>query len=197
MMTTKIGEVCYDLPLSAAYVQVLVPGQRHAFMATCDGFDWKLFKTGRVVEVRESHMHNQRDFAVTRVFDEVRKKPIVLNYDFRLSAKSSEEFKSGTTTKLSEPGDRTVRFWISSRYSKDVATQLAMYRVLVSALSMEENEANGLLMCGGFRVICRESQFARFLIKRNEEGLPNLFQDLRVEYYTSKDSRPEINVSDR
>ena len=89
-----------------------------------------------------------------------------------------------------------VRFWIGRRYFDDCDMGNRMRAVLRVAFNMSNIEVNKATTERGCWVTCRESQFARFLIERNERGLPNLFQELRVEY-RAKTKRPEINVSDR
>ena len=179
-MTVYLGTVWCDLHNQASRVRVHINGTDGiplSVKASLNNYPRPLFKKGVAVEVEQAK-HDGRVFRVTQVFEPVRKSVHV-------------------QVKVSK-ADKTVRFWISSRYSNALAAQLAMGRVLVKVLSMKEDEANALLLTGqGFWIICRESQFARFLIKRNEEGLPNLFQDLRVDYYMPGNNLPEVDVSDR
>jgi len=49
----------------------------------------------------------------------------------------------------------------------------------------------------GLAIICRPSQFARFLIKRHEAGLPNRFMDLKPMLFEVNPAKDPIDVSDR
>ena len=192
-MTVYLGKVSCDLHDHASRVRVQIDGTDGiplSVKASFNNYPRSLFKKGVAVEVEQSRCDGRR-FRVTQVFEPVRKS---VHLQFHIKVPDAEAFKVRVHKE-----DKTVRFWISSRYTKDSTLADAMGQVLVNAIDMREHEVNTLMTVGtqGFWVICRESQFARFLITRNEEGLPNLFQDLRVDYYTPGNSRPEIDVSDR
>ena len=192
-MTIHLGKVSCDLHDRASRVRVQIEGTHGtplSVKASLNNYPRSLFKKGVAVEVEQSRCDG-RKFRVTQVFEPVRKS---VHLQFNVPVPDAEAFRARVYRE-----DRAVRFWISSRYANDPTMADVMCRVLVSAMGMKENEVNALMTVDirGFWVICRESQFARFLIMRNEEGLPNLFQDLRADYYTPGDSRPEIDVSNR
>lgn len=190
-MTIYLGKVSYDLHDQASRVRVQIDGTDGiplSVKASLNNYPRPLFKKGVAVEVEQAK-HDGRVFRVTQVFEPVRKS---VHVQVQIKVPDVRAFRVRYPYE-----DKTVRFWISSRYSNDIAAQLTMGRVLVKVLAMRENEANALLAGQGFWIICRESQFARFLIERNEEGLPNLFQALKVEYYTTSPRHAEIDVTDR
>ena len=64
------------------------------------------------------------------------------------------------------------------------------------ALGMTSNEVT-LAMREGARIVCRPSQFARFLIKRNEAGGRNGFKMLNAELVTPPEELCVVDVSKR
>lgn len=75
-----------------------------------------------------------------------------------------------------------VRFWIDYRYFQ----QRGMYDVLKKAFNLDENRAMAAKTGpnDGFWIVCRLSQFARFMIYRNEAGIKNGFMDLKADLFT-------------
>jgi len=66
----------------------------------------------------------------------------------------------------------------------------AIVTALVKGLGMYEHEARHCV-ANGATIICRPSQFARFLIFRNEAGGDNTFKELEPELFTP-DSIPRV-----
>lgn len=195
-MTLYLGTVSCDLHSMASRVRVSIPGTDEipiSVKAVIGNYPRHLFKRNVTVEVERSKADG-RLFRVTRVFEAMKKpivvKPSVVTFDIRV--KSAEEFGARVYK-----DDKTVRFWLGRRYFDDCVLGNRMRDVLRKTLNMNNLEVNRATTERGCWVICRESQFARFLIERNVRGLPNLFQELRVEYHKEAAPRPEINVSDR
>lgn len=74
-----------------------------------------------------------------------------------------------------------VRFWIDYRYFQ----QRGMYDVLKKAFDLSEHRARKAQTgpYEGFWIVCRPSQFARFMIYRNEAGIKNGFMDLKADLF--------------
>lgn len=78
-----------------------------------------------------------------------------------------------------------VRFFISDSYYKNVHQQGVLRDVLKKAFGLGTASSTQCMSgcCGGFYVVCRPSQFARFLIFRNDAGIKNGFVDLQAKLY--------------
>lgn len=76
-----------------------------------------------------------------------------------------------------------VRFFVGKRYFRTTDEVTRLYTVLQKAFDISKTQSSDLILKNeeGFFVVCRPSQFARFMIYRDQEGIPNGFQDLRVE----------------
>lgn len=180
MGSLMLGRVSCDMHRCATYARINVPawdgGPHLSIKATITGFTKNQFTKGTVVEVERNPVDGRR-FRVTTVFQD-----------------ADEECPWGD---VCEPDDKIVRFWLGRRYFDDVEMGNRMRDVLRDALGFNNIEANRATTEKGCWVTCRESQFARFLIERNMRCLPNLFQELRVEYHSKPKPSPEIDVSDR
>ena len=182
MKKRLIGRVNRDFHPCAVYVRISV--MRHdgvplAIKATRDGFDRKLFKRDRVVEVEQC---GSASFRVTAVF---------------MDSNEDETLDERCECYDTDSDDGTVRFFLGKRYFHG-DTRDRMARVLRLALGVTPHEAAYITKGDGTWITCRESQFARFMIHRDEEGIPNMFQDLRVERILKKTKpKNEIDVTGR
>ena len=82
-----------------------------------------------------------------------------------------------------------VKFKLSQNmYEYSSSKRKKMQKILQAAFDMNFRESNDLFSnaCGEFYLICRPSQFARFLIYRNDEGLQNAFKELEAVLCTQK-----------
>lgn len=85
---------------------------------------------------------------------------------------------------MSKMSKDRVRIFIGSKYLQ----KHNIYMVLENAFGIQENTARNMYQCkDGFYVICRPSQFARFMIFRDQANIDNGFKDLRVEHFVPKD----------
>lgn len=77
-----------------------------------------------------------------------------------------------------------VKFFLGSQYTPN-----EIARCLDSAFDIKRQEFEKMRQANheGFWIICRPSQFARFLIHRDEAGLRNGFKDLRAELVLGPD----------
>jgi len=90
------------------------------------------------------------------------------------------------------PSRDRVRFKIPScRLSKHGSESL-QYRELVAEVF---GETLGRCDWGDVIIICRPSQFARFVIRRHEMGIQNMFAELEAELFTPED-KPTPTVFD-
>lgn len=79
-----------------------------------------------------------------------------------------------------------VRLFISSGYFNTQPQRGCLRDVLKKAFDMDEGEILRYMASegyGGFYIVCRPSQFARFLIFRNAAGIKNGFIDLQATLY--------------
>lgn len=78
-----------------------------------------------------------------------------------------------------------VRFFIRENYYGN-----KLQKIFQQAFDLDYEETAGLMRrwrCG-FWIVCRPSQFARFMIFRNEVGLQNGFKDLKPKLVPAKES---------
>ena len=77
-----------------------------------------------------------------------------------------------------------IKFWLGYTYLQNHR----IYGVLEQAFSMprDETELRHRSNSEGFWIICRPSQFARFMFYRNQAGLKNGFLDLKTELFVPK-----------
>ena len=74
-----------------------------------------------------------------------------------------------------------VRFYIREQYFSTQAKRLNMAGVMAKAFGLPKMGASDWLRGNGVWVTCRPSQFARFMIYRNDANIVNGFMDLRAE----------------
>ncbi len=73
-----------------------------------------------------------------------------------------------------------VRFHIRDHYFNSQERRMKMGNLMARAFDMSAMAADSWMHGDGFWVTCRPSQFARFLIYRNEAGITNGFKDLHA-----------------
>lgn len=78
-----------------------------------------------------------------------------------------------------------VRFFIGNGYCKDQYQRDSLRDVLKKSFDLGEGRSSQYMSgnYGGFYIICRPSQFARFMIFRNAAGIRNGFMDLQAKLY--------------
>lgn len=187
-MDSLIGRVSYDLHRNATYIRVNVPGHDGvplSLKVTRGVFDRSLFKKGVVVEVARSDKNDARRYHVTRVFKE--EPGDIDEPEAAEECYCPETFLSRT---------KQVRFFLGCRYFNDASSRDRLIRVLASSFGIEFSEANRICRGLGSWIICREEQFARFLINRDAAAIPNGFQDLRVSY-VDREPGHSVDVSGR
>ena len=181
-----LGEVTWAPNRMACSVRVnisQVSGIPLAIKAGFSGYRWQDIKKGDWVEVERTNPKDARRFRVIRLLKEVSpKEPINVTLDVKVSI--ADDFKKGQemmTPYRSMSKDR-VRFWIDHRYFQ----QRGMYDVLKKVFNLDENRARAAQTgpYEGFWIVCRPSQFARFMIYRNEAGIKNGFMDLKAVLFT-------------
>lgn len=87
-----------------------------------------------------------------------------------------------------------VRFYVGPKYS---SYGDKIKKVLQQAFDISYQESCCLMQGNGFWITCRPSQFARFLIYRNEASITNGFMDLRAKLITTQAREGEIDVGER
>ncbi len=190
-----LGVVAYEPNRQACDVRVTIKSNNPDFnslavKATFTGIDWRNLFQGAVVEVGCSDIHDARRYMVTRTFKDVMEvghtDPVTLVQNIHVEDKEMAMSK-----------DR-VRFYIGAKYYKE-GNRAAMATVLRKAFDVDRVEANGLFDRSGegFWIVCRPSQFARFMVYRNDQGLPNGFMDLRAELFEPKPAAKELDVGER
>ena len=74
-----------------------------------------------------------------------------------------------------------VRFHIGDRYFRTLGDKSWMGKVMARAFGISALASKSWLRGDGVWITCRPSQFARFLIYRNEANITNGFMDLHAE----------------
>lgn len=88
-----------------------------------------------------------------------------------------------------------VEFVLKSGSLGGVADKRALMR---STLGLQYDECSRVLRDpDGVVIRCRPSQFARFLIRRNEQGGQNMFKELTPKLIQEEPFDPPINVVNR
>lgn len=91
-----------------------------------------------------------------------------------------------------------VSFEIGEGYFCSRSRQNKMSEVLERAFGISESEIDCQIRTNGcVQIVCRPSQFARFLIWRNDAGINNGFKDLQAKLFTPKKPKGPIDVSSR
>ena len=111
---------------------------------------------------------------------------------FRIDGKTTRYFEESK-----EPTEDHVSFYIGSRYYSNYEQKKKLGPVLREALDMTDREAASYMQDYGFWVVCRASQFAKFMVYRDRVGITNGFIDLRVQIEGSSKKTNQINVCDR
>lgn len=202
-MTKYLGRVTCDFGLQSAYVRVEVPGRSPnsiplSVKATRNGFDRNYFTKGRNVEVERNPLDG-RKFRVIKVFEaldptkEIKRHPSTVKFD--IYAESAEAFRKEHPMPSSFTGkamshDR-VKFFLGECYYNSGCKRDAMRDVLKKAFDLGHGHSLSLMKneYGGFWIVCRPSQFARFTIYRNEANQKNGFVDLQTVLYQPAPSR--------
>jgi hypothetical protein len=83
-----------------------------------------------------------------------------------------------------------VKFYIHPTYFQ----YNKLYSVLERAFGISANEARGYLNNYGITIICRPSQFARFMIYRNDAGIKNGFMDLKPELIEPQEKQDPLDL---
>ncbi len=174
-MTNMIGKVSCDLHDRASRVRVQIDGTDGiplSVKASLNNYPRSLFKKGVAVEVKH-YGDDGRQFLVTQVFEPVRKS---VHLKFDIEVRDADEFKRNQN--MQYVSKDCVRFFIGPRYFD---RRLPLANVLAKAFYLSLKETNELIDGGdGFWVTCRQAQFARFMIYRNEAGITNGFMDLQA-----------------
>lgn len=103
-----------------------------------------------------------------------------------------------TARYFEESQEERMSFYIGSRYFGSQELRQKLKPVLREALDMTSVEADMHMQDYGFWVVCRASQFAKFLIYRDRAGICNGFIDLRAQLdLGSRTQTKQINVADR
>ncbi len=191
-MTLYLGKVSCDLQKFVSRVRVTITGAVHGHLsvkADLNDFSQTLFVEGRIVEVERCGAAQERvsgvGFRVIRVFDELEKEEYVSpggNPCSEVSLKEEEVCIMSTNTMSHD----RIRFFISSSSYYNTQRQRDCLRsVLEKAFDMSPclSEKYMAQNYGGFFVVCRPSQFARFMIFRDAAGLKNGFIDLQANLY--------------
>ena len=209
-----LGVVAYAASKQSCYVRVTIKSNNADFnplavKATFVGIDRRNLFQGAVVEVARSHNHHAWSYMVTRTFKDVMEvghtDPVNITQNIHVD--DVECFTAGrrhkcgdnpATAKWRTEEVAQVKFFIGKRYYMEKEKRLALERVVHAALSITIAELACITSSGrnlGFWVRCREDQFARFMIYRDQEGLPNGFQDLRVEHVDDNNPRKSDRVA--
>ncbi len=107
---------------------------------------------------------------------------------FHIETENAEAFRKGNTMPSSQAGQMSqdrVRFWLPSNYY-NTGHSVIMCSVLRDAFGLSYGQSERVMKDNelGFWIVCRPSQFARFMIYRNNAGIKNGFMDLKSELFT-------------
>ncbi len=190
-MTFYLGTVSCDLHPCSSLVRVSILGPDNiplSVKASLGGYPRNLFKQTVTVEVEQTWECHGRQFRVTHVYEAVKKPSEVHggNFPFTIHVKDAEAFRKEQTmfTSKTMSHDR-VRFFISDNYYNTQHKKETLLDVLKQSFDLNKAPLGHYMAgCyGGFYIICRPSQFARFLIFRNAAGIKNGFIDLQADLY--------------
>lgn len=172
---TYYGTVGYPPNKHACYVRVSISrpgGVPLCIKATFANFDRSRFPKGTIVSVERTLKNDARRFAVTGIFGDCQGQTDRGDHD------------------MSKSKDR-VRFFIQHRYfqancslSSNGMRKDTCKSVLLRAFGMQFVESETMMnkFPEGFWVECRPSQFARFIVYRNDVGqCINGIKDLKPE----------------
>ncbi|MEE8608960.1 MAG: hypothetical protein V3S55_15255 [Nitrospiraceae bacterium] len=171
MDTIYLGTVSYRPNNQACYVRVSLPDPCGAgddiplsIKATFTDFPRDELKQGTIVTVRRSDPNDARKYYISGI-------PMVVPDNF-VTAKQTEE--TDMANKMSK--DR-VKFFLCGRYFTNGQSQSGMTRercipIILKAFGMPRNLVHAVMDGSpqGFWIVCRPSQFARFIVYRHESG---------------------------
>lgn len=164
-----LGYVNWAPNHQACYVRVNLPNWKDdiplSIKATFSDFYYRDFEKGDAVEVERTDRKDARRFKVVR---------LMKTFTTQVPEKPTVE-KEKTMSR-----DR-VRFFIGDRYFALPNAKIKIGNVMAKAFGLSAMRVDGWMRGDGFWVTCRPSQFARFLIYRNEVGITNGFMDLHAE----------------
>lgn len=221
-----IGQVSSDLHRTASWVRVSVmqiDGIPLSLKVHRGSYARELFVKGRAVEITQSTTHNTYRYNITEVYstqqDWADAEARVMTDLMRRRNKTHPCTKYGCRKKIAEEDERNgcrryttthyfeesqeepteehVSFYIGSRYYGNLEQKKKLGPVLREALDMTSREADSYMQDYGFWVVCRASQFAKFMVYRDRVGITNGFIDLRVQIEGSSKKTNQINVCDR
>lgn len=111
----------------------------------------------------------------------------------RVISRKLKPLKQENTMAMSK--DR-VRFYIGSNYTLTSIRRETMADVLKKAFDMDVRDALEYLSNSyGVWITCRPSQFARFMIYRNDAGIQNGFKDLKAKLVGVQEIDPSQEIS--
>ncbi len=194
MTELLLGRVSWEPNNQASYVRVSIPqhcGIPLAIKATFTGFDRHNLTKGVMVEVERSNPDDARRYRVVRAYKD--NDDGVTMTVFHIKTENAEAFRKGNTMPSSQAGQMSqdrVRFWLPSNYYNS-GHSVAMCVVLKKAFGMGHVASEDLMRGSelGFWIVCRPSQFGRFLIYRNEAGIKNGFMDLKAALHVPTQNR--------
>ncbi len=167
------------------YVRLTIPqsdGIPLAIKATFRGFSPYGLPVGTMVEVKRIDPMDARRYRVISI----RSKENIVH---RINVQDVDAFRRHQAMVMSK--DR-VRFFLGVKYFHERNFK----KVLRQAFDIAHGEAGELMQDDGFWIICRPSQFARFMIYRNAAGIQNGFMDLRAELVASKEPDAYAELAD-
>lgn len=188
MDESYLAKVSWAPNSQAVYVRVEIskPGiPPLAIKATFRGFSHRKLTKGDAVEVERTDPNNATRYRVIRVLDERTKTENIVH---RINVQDVDEFRRYQAMTMSK--DR-VRFFIGEKYFGH-----KLIKVLQQSFNISKGESSHLMQEPGFWVFCRPSQFARFMIYRNEAGIQNGFMDLRAELVTPEKPDAYMELAD-
>ena len=172
------GTVSYAPNHQACYVRMSISqpdGIPLCIKATFVDFNRKRLKKGTVVSVERTTQHDARRYKVIQIFDE-------------------------GDSDMATSKDR-VRFFLPPKYFSDNSRLSASTmgrstckRILLQAFGMDNGESERMIQnhSDGFTILCRPSQFARFIVYRHDANeCINGIKDLRPEIV------PKMDVYDK
>lgn len=181
MNDTYMAEVSWAPNKQTVYARLSVSqgdGIPLAIRATFQGIDGRSLTKGTMVEVQRTDPNDARYHRIIRIWEEVAKENIVHQITVQdVDAFKKHQLKEHQNMAMSK--DR-VRFFLGERYFQDDMSKIE--GVLRKAFDLHINETRRLAHnSSGFWITCRPSQFARFMIYRNQAGITNGFMDLKAE----------------
>jgi len=177
-----IGTVSWPPSRQACYLRVSIPTWERNWPLSikasfCD-FDHHDFMKGDVVEVERSDPRDARRYRVLRLLKEVKPKKFLTAFQTLMEKRDQ--------TMSNQKHFEHVRFTIGSKYFESYGFANAMDRAFGTHGAVYEKMQSTARAYGTATVVCRPSQFARFLIYRNDAQITNGFKDLNPKLFTPK-----------